>query len=138
MFAAAINFCFNVPNDELKTCLLLIGTLVVNKLLSIPLLSEIRKGERGQVSHAREDVPFSQPPHISQLSYNAPILAMDAKVGVQYTDQSGDLLGTGSTGSSLNVNRDDVAEAKRLLKQALEKSRAAGNNAISNVAASTK
>lgn len=122
----------------MKTCLLLTGTLVVNKLLSIPLLSEIRKGERGQVSHAREDVPFSQPPHISQLSYNAPILALDAKVGVQYTEQSGDLLGTGSTGSSLNVNRDDVAEAKRLLKQALEKSRAAGNNSMGSVAASTK
>jgi len=121
----------------LTNTLLLSGTLVVNKLLSIPLLSEIRKGERGQVSHAREDVPFSQPPQISQLSYNAPILALDARVGVQYTDQSGDLLGTGSTGSSLNVNRDDVAEAKRLLKQALEKSRAAGNNSMSNAAAAS-
>lgn len=113
------------------------GTLVVNKLLSIPLLSEIRKGERGQVSHAREDVPFSQPPLISQLSYNQPILALDAQIGVQYTENSGDLLGTGSTGSSLNVDRNDVNEMKRLLRQALEKSRAAGNNSMGHAAAAS-
>lgn len=101
---------------------------MVDKLLSIPLLSEIRRGERGQVSHARDDVPFSTPPCVAQYAFNNPILKLDAQIGVKYTENSGDLLGTGSTGSSANVDRNDVVDAKRLLRQALEKSRNAGNN----------
>lgn len=97
-------------------------------MLSIPLLSEIRRGERGQVSCARDDVPFSVPIHISQCSFNNPILKLDQQLGVKYTELSGDLLGTGGAGSSAGLNRSDIIDAKRLLKQALEKSRAAGNN----------
>jgi hypothetical protein len=103
------------------------GTLVLEKLLSMPLLSEIRRGERPQASIAREDPLYAKAFHISQGSFNAPIVKMNHVLEVP-TDER-DLL-SGEAALSNDKARSAVVDAKRLLRNALEKSRVAGNTAV--------
>lgn len=105
------------------------GTLVLEKLLFMPLLSELRKGERAQAPTAREDPLYSKPFHISQGSFNAQIAKMNGTIGV--SSNANDLLGGGVDVNLTNgVSRSAVIDAKRMLRSAIEKSRVAGNTAV--------
>jgi hypothetical protein len=107
------------------------GTLLLEQLLSMPLLSEIRRGERSQVPSAREDVPYMKPFQIAQGSFNAPIQKLNQQIGESAVDA--ELLG-GGVKLTKEVNRSAVIDAKRILRNALEKSRVAGNTPVTSTA----
>jgi hypothetical protein len=105
------------------------GTLLLEQLLSMPLLSEIRRGERSQVPSAREDVPYMKPFQIAQGSFNAPIQKLNQQVGESATEA--ELLG-GGVKLTKEVSRSAIIDAKRILRSALEKSRVAGNTPVTS------
>lgn len=109
------------------------GTLVVERLLSMPLLSEVRRGERLAATVAREDPLYVQPFLIARNSFDTPIVRMNQTLGVTL-GEGGSLLG-GDVGPTAEVPRDAVDEGKRLLRAALEKSRTAGNTGAASAKA---
>ena len=108
------------------------GTLQLERLLSMPLLSEIRRGERPQASGAKEDVPYTKPFYISEGSFNTPILKLNQTIGVSNPNSEVDLLSGGVGIIAGKVSRSAVEEAKRVLRSAMEKSRIAGNTPVTS------
>ena len=114
------------------------GTLQIEKLLSLPLLSELRTGERSQASCIREDVSHKYAFPIAIESFDKPIMKLYEEIYMKESIKERKDLLQPDIQLGEEVPRSVIIDAKRLLKQALAKSRIAGNNHInSNTTGST-
>lgn len=104
------------------------GILHVDKVLSFPLLSEIRRGERSQTSCAKEEESYLHPYLIAEGAFDAPIQKLNQQLGIR--NPPGLLGPSSAAGIGAQVDRENIIDAKRMLRSALEKSRTAGNQPL--------
>jgi hypothetical protein len=89
------------------------GALLVHSVLSLPLLTDIRKGERPQASCAMEDFSYVQPFHIAQTAFNAPLRKLygELGIGVEVDGSNSDSISRGAVGAGVGVATSASADA---------------------------
>jgi len=126
-------------------------TLRVRSLLSMPLLNDIRHGERPEAACCREDPNYMMAPYTAQNAFDAPLHKLNEAIGVKIkhppvTSSSDSSSTSGETGyydatrakvdllysstqlaTNQHVSRSKISDAKRQLKASLLKSHKAGN-----------